>query len=41
MSGFNGKILLKTYNGVSLELFYSFILELAFDKEIEFLNTIL
>ena len=31
MSVCDGKKIVKTYTGVSLELFYSFILELAFD----------
>ena len=38
MSGFNRKKILKTYTGVSLELLYSFILELAFDLENEVLH---
>ena len=38
MSFRDGKKTVKTYIGVSLKLFYSFILELAFDYEMEFLQ---
>ena len=37
MSVCDGKELVKMYTRVSLELFYSFILELSFDLEIRFL----
>jgi len=33
MSVCDGKKIVKTYTGVSLELFYSFLLELAFDRK--------
>ena len=40
MSVYDGKKIVKTYTGVSLEIFRSFILELVFDQEIEFKQSV-